>query len=231
MRVRIAVVSDIHGNLMALDAVMTDLEKQAPDAVWCGGDIGWGGPWASECIERVRREGWITVKGNTDIWITGDPQTIDDETTRKSFIDMAAVHDISEDDSNWLLNLPLGYTPAGSVLLVHGTPQSPFIAPEPNGPAAEFAVYEDRAQVVIYGHVHKAFVRRLASGTIVTNPGSVGLPLDDDTASYLLLDRDGADITLTHRRVAYDRRAMIAQVKRSPEPMRSWALERLHAEL
>lgn len=216
---------------MALDAVMTDLDKQSPDAVWCGGDIGWGGAWATECIQRVREAGWTTVKGNTDIWITGDPQTIEDEETRKNFIEMAAIHDVSEDDANWLLNLPLGYSPAGSVLLVHGTPQSPFVGPLPDAPSVEFAPYEDKAQVVVYGHVHRAFVRRLASGTIVANSGSVGLPFDDDTACYLLIDRDGADITLTHRRVAYDRRATIAQLKRTPDPVRSWALEKMNVSL
>lgn len=215
---------------MALDAVMTDIEKQAPDVVWCGGDIGWGGAWANECIQRVREADWITVKGNTDIWITGDPQTISDEETRKTFIEMAAIHNVSEDDANWLLNLPLGYSPAGSVLLVHGTPQSPFVGPLPDAPAAEFAPYEDKAQVVVYGHVHRAFVRRLASGTIVANTGSAGLPFDGESACYLLIDRDGADISLTHRRVDYDRRATIAQLKRTPDPVRSWALEKMNVE-
>jgi putative phosphoesterase len=221
---RIAILSDIHGNLLALDAVMTDMEKHSVDAVWCGGDIGWGGPWASECIDRVREAGWETVRGNTDIWITGDPQTIETEQERRRLADIAAVHAISEDDANWLTSLPLGYTPAGSILLVHGTPQSPFVAPLPDSPPSEFLVYEDQAQVVVYGHVHHAFVRRLAGGTIVANTGSVGMPMDDETASYLLIDRDGVDITMRHRRVTFDRRAVIAQLKRTPEPLRSWAL-------
>ncbi len=227
---RIAVLSDIHGNLMALDAVMTDLEAQAPDAVWCGGDVGWGGPWASECIDRVRSAGWPTVKGNTDVWITGDPQTIDSPEQRKEFMEIAAIHNISAADRDWLTNLPLGYSPAGSILLVHGTPDSPFKAPLPDASASEFAVYEDQAQVVVYGHVHHAFMRRLMGGTIVVNTGAVGMPLDGDTASYLLIDRDGADVTVRHRRVTFDRRAVIAQLKRTAEPLRSWALPKFGVE-
>jgi predicted phosphodiesterase len=216
---RIAVVSDIHGNLLALDAVMTDLEKQGVDEVWCGGDIGWAGPWASECIGRVREQGWATVRGNTDVWITGDPQTIDDPRQRTELEETARAHGISEENAAWLVGLPLGYSPAGSILLVHGTPESPFVAPMPDAPSAEFAPYEGKAALVVYGHVHKAFVRRLKDGTLVANAGSVGLPMDDETACYLLIDRDGPEFTLRHRRVAFDRRAGLAQARQMGGPV------------
>ena len=210
---RIAVVSDIHGNLLALDAVMTDMERFSPDEVWCAGDIGWLGPWATECIDRVRQAGWPTVKGNADVWITGDPQTIEEEAERREFMDVAAAQAISEADSRWLLNLPLGHSGSGSILMVHGTPQSAFEAPLPDAPPGEFAPYENQAALVVFGHVHQAFVRRLSDGTFVANPGSVGIPLDDTTTSYLLIDREGPDFTLRHRRVAYDRRGAIAQAQ------------------
>ena len=215
---RVAVVSDIHGNLMALDAVMTDLEKQAPDQVWCAGDLGWGGPWATECIERVRAAGWITVKGNTDVWITGDPQTIDDRAQRERLEAIAAQHAISASDADWLINLPFGHKAAGGVLMVHGTPDSQFDAPGPDAPANEFAPYEGKG-IVIYGHVHYAFVRRLADATIVCNPGSVGMPQDAETASYLLMDLQGGDAAFRHVRVSYDRRAAIAQAQRMGGPL------------
>jgi predicted phosphodiesterase len=213
---------------MALDAVMTDIESQEPDQVWCGGDIGWGGSWASECIKRVREAGWPTVRGNTDVWITGDPQTVDTEEDRTLLNQLAAIHDISKDDATWLANLPLGYSPAGSILLVHGTPQTPFDAPMPDAPPSAFTPYEDTAAVVVYGHVHRAFVRRLAGGTIVANPGSVGLPQDGDSASYLIIDRLGSEISMCHRRVIFDRRAVIAEARRTPEPLGSRILQYFH---
>src|SRR5918992_5060326 len=111
---RIAVVSDIHGNLLALDAVMTDIERFAPDQVWCAGDIGWLGPWATECIDRVREAGWPTVKGNADVWITGDPQTVEDESERALYEEIAAAHNISQADYKWLTSLPLGHNGPGS---------------------------------------------------------------------------------------------------------------------
>lgn len=215
-------LSDIHGNLLALDAVMDDLDRQKVDEVWCGGDLGWGGPWASECIARVRKEGWPTVRGNTDVWITGDPQTIDDSAKRERFEETARAHAISEDDARWLLNLPLGYSGAGSILLVHASPESPFDAPLPDEPAARFAPYAGKAALVVYAHVHRAFVRRLADGTIVANTGAVGFPMDGDSASYLIIDAQGPEYSLVHRRVPFDRRAGLAQAKELGDPIESW---------
>jgi protein phosphatase len=213
VRVRIAIVSDIHGNLPALEAVVADVEKQSIDEVWCGGDIGWAGPWASECIATVRDGGWTTVKGNADVWITGDPQTVPPGKARTKAERMAHEHAVSEDDARWLLNLPLGHSGPGSILLVHGTPDSQFDAPMPDAPAAEFAPYEGRAAIVVYGHVHRAFVRRLADSTIVCNTGSVGLPMDSDTACYLIVDQRGPEWSLVHRRVNFDREAALARAR------------------
>ncbi|MFN2490506.1 MAG: metallophosphoesterase [Actinomycetota bacterium] len=210
---RIAILSDIHGNLLAFDAVMGDLEKQSPDHIWCGGDIGFLGPRASECIARVREAGWPTVKGNTDVWITGDPQAVEDAGERRSLEEIASAHALSDDDARWLIGLPLGHSGPGSILLVHATPQSPFDAPLPDAPPSEFAPYENAATLVVYAHVHRAFVRRLADGTLVCNTGSVGLPMDGDTASYLLIDGDGPDLTVRHRRVPFDRSAAIEQAR------------------
>lgn len=216
---RIAIVSDIHGNLLALDAVMTDIERFSPDDVWCGGDIAWGGPWPSECIARVRGAGWTTVKGNTDIWITGDPQGVASDEERSETRAVAEAHGVSEEDAAWLVNLPLGHDGPGSLLLVHGTPESPFSGPAPDAPPGEFAVYEGQANIVVCGHVHHAFVRRLADGTIVCNAGSVGLPMDGPTACYALIDQRGPDWTIRHRRVAFDRRAGIAQARQMGGPV------------
>lgn len=212
-RMRVAIVSDIHGNLMALDAVVTDIEKQSVDQVWCGGDLGWGGPWASECIKRVRDYGWPTVRGNADVWITGDPQTITDPERRSTFEEVARQHAIDSEDAKWLLGLPIGHSGPGSLLLVHGTPQSPFDAPGPDSPPAAFAVFEGQAGLTVFGHVHKAFTHRMSDGTLVVNSGSVGLPLDGETACYLIVENTGPELTLVHRRVPFDRRACMAQAK------------------
>lgn len=216
---RIAIVSDIHGNLPALDAVIADVEDQGVDEIWCGGDLAWGGPWGAECVARVRAAGWPTVRGNTDIWVTGDPQTVEDPDDRATLEAMAEAHSLSADDARWLLGLPLGHTGPGSLLLVHATPQSPFVGPMPDAPSAEFAPFEGRATIVVYGHVHRAFVRRLSDGTIVCNSGAVGFPMDGDDACYLVVEQKGAEWTLLHRRVAFDRDAVIAEARRLGGPI------------
>jgi putative phosphoesterase len=210
---RIAVVSDIHGNLPALEAVARDLKRHSPDEVWCAGDLGWVGPWAAECIAWVRAEKWTTIKGNADVWITGDPQTAPDDAERHRLRAVAAAHNLSSEDIAWLLELPFSHSGTGSVLMVHATPESAFDAPLPDAAGGEFAPYEGRASLVLYGHVHRAFVRRLKEGTLVCNPGSVGLPMDADTSSYLLIDLDVPEIILRHQRVAFDRRACIDKAR------------------
>ena len=224
---RIAILSDIHGNLPALEAVTQDIDGQSPDEVWCGGDVAWAGPWAAECIARVREAGWPSVRGNTDVWVTGDPQTVESPEARRETETLAAAHGLSDEDARWLLNLPLGHSGPGSLLLVHGTPESPFDAPMPDAPPAEFQPYEGHAGVVVYGHVHRAFLRRLAEGTIVCNTGSVGLPMDGDTASYLLVDQLGPDLTLRHRRVTYDREGAVQEARRLGGPVAERFLEGL----
>jgi predicted phosphodiesterase len=216
---RIAILSDIHGNLPALEAAVADISSQAPDQIWCGGDIGFAGPWASECIARVRSSGWPTVKGNTDVWITGDPQTAPDDDARSSLRAVAEAHSISADEAGWLLGLPLGHSGTGSILLVHGTPQTPFDAPMPDSPASDFEPYHGSAALVVYAHVHRAFVRRLREGTLVANTGSVGMPMDASTGSYLLVDWDGPEPTLTHRRFTFDRQGALDEARRVGGPV------------
>jgi predicted phosphodiesterase len=225
--VRVAVISDIHGNLVALEAVVADLHAQAPDEIWCAGDLGWSGPWAAECIERVRSEGWTTIKGNTDVWITGDPQTVEGDKQRAEFRALATAHGLGSEDARWLLDLPVGHSGPGSVLMVHGTPETAFDAPLPEAPGSDFTPYEGQASLVLYGHVHRAFVRRLKDGTVVANPGSVGLPMDGPTASYLVIDLNAPDFTLRHRRIEFDRAACIERARAIQGPVGKLFLENL----
>jgi predicted phosphodiesterase len=227
---RVAVLADIHGNLPALEAVVADLDERDADEVWCGGDIAWGGPWASECVARVREFGWPTVKGNTDVWVTGDPQTIESDDERRRMVEIAEAHGIDDDDAQWLVGLPIGHSGPGSVLLVHGTPESPFMGPEPDDSPSDFSPYKGHASLVVFAHVHKAFLRRLEEGTLVCNSGSVGAAKDGMDACYLLMDLDGPTITLRHRRVPYDRDKAVRHAQSVGGPVGDMLLSNIGAD-
>ncbi len=211
---RVAIVSDIHGNLLALEAVLEDIAKRGVDEIWCGGDIAWAGPRARECVALVRDAGWPAVRGNTDVWVAGDPQTIEDPERRAEMARLAEAHELTEEEVLWLVGLPLGHSGEGSLLLVHGTPVSPFDGPEPDAPAAAFDPFKGQADIVVYGHVHRAFTRRLVDGTIVCNPGSVGRSKDGSAATYLLVERVGSEWVLRPRAVSYDVDSAIAEARR-----------------
>src|SRR2546423_5091735 len=119
---RLAVVSDIHGNLPALEAVLADLEKVRPDAVVLGGDLALGGPHPVEVVDRLRQLGWPSVLGNTDEAL--DEQRLP-EKLHATFVGMAAARTremLGPERVDWLTNLPLEWRGDG-VGLVPAAPR------------------------------------------------------------------------------------------------------------
>src|SRR5437867_11070029 len=113
----IAVISDIHGNLWALEAVLQDLDRLGPSQVIVAGDLALGGPRPAECVEFVRRRGYPAIRGNTDEWLTSAPDSVTDA------IGWAATQ-MSDADRRYLAGLPfLWRIPhgAGDLVVVHAT--------------------------------------------------------------------------------------------------------------
>jgi putative phosphoesterase len=207
---RIAIVSDIHGNLTALEAVLADLRETSPDLIFHGGDLADSGSSPVEIVDRVRDLGWQGVVGNTDEMLAM-PETLEEFVSQSSapasiwsaIREMAAATRaaLGEERIAWLRGLPLVQT-HGAMALVHASPESRWKAPTPEASAAELeSVYSPLSRpVAIYGHIHRSFVRSV-SNLVVANTGSVSLSYDGDRrAAYLLLD----DSTPTIRRVEYD---------------------------
>ena len=207
---RIAIVSDIHGNRTAFEAVLADLRKTAPDLVLHGGDLALGGAAPAEIVDRIRDLGWSGVLGNVDEMLP-KPETFAEfasksperETYWKQVEETAAAtrEILGEDRTAWLGSLPL-VVRHERLALVHASPETTWYAPEPAASDAELeSVYGSLgAPVVVYGHIHRPFVRRVAEITIA-NAGSVSLSFDGDwRASYLLMDDDRPSI----RRIEYD---------------------------
>ncbi len=226
---RIAVVSDIHGNRTAFEAVLADLKETAPDLVFHGGDLADGGSSPAEIVDRICELGWQGVVGNADEMLTA-PETLEEFVRQQSphlqplftiVREMAAATraTLGPERLAWLGDLPRILF-HGSMALVHASPDCPWRSPTAEASDSELeSVYKPLGKpVVIYGHIHCAFIRRV-SGMMVANTGSVSLSHDGDCrASYLLLD----ECEPTIRRVEYDVDAELKALANAAIPHAEW---------
>jgi putative phosphoesterase len=222
---RLAIVSDIHGNLTALDAVIADIARRGIERVVHGGDLALVGCQPGEVVDRVRELGWPGVVGNTDelLWCPQELRLQQRRAPRlRALLELLFEHYapatnelLGEERIAWLRRLPAEYS-EHNLVLVHASPGDLWRAPSPDARDAElretFASLE--AEIVVYGHIHHPFVRRPDRLTVI-NSGSVGSPFDGDPrASYLRIDDGEAQII----RVEYDVDAEIALLLKSGYP-------------
>lgn len=212
---RIAIVSDIHGNLTALEAVLADLRETAPDLVLQGGDLADNGSAPAETLDRIRALGWRGVFGNTDEMLFA-PETLkafadaQPSALRPVFAAVQAMADFTRNDLGkerltWLSRLA-AVEMEGPVALVHASPRDTWRAPGPEAADQEIegAFATLTRPVVVYGHIHRPFVRRIGA-RLIANAGSVSLAYDGDPrASYLVIDEADGEASAIVRRVAYD---------------------------
>lgn len=195
---RAAIVTDIHGNLAALEAVLADVRACAPDVVLHGGDLADSGANPVEVVDLIRSLGWQGVMGNTDEMLfrssaleefavtSSAPAAVWDTVRRNAAAARAA---LGEDRLRWLASLPRVMF-LDEFALAHASPNDLWRSPGAQATDAELeAVYASLGRsLVVYGHIHVPFVRQV-NGFVVANAGSVGLPYDGDPrASYLLVD-------------------------------------------
>ena len=206
----LALLYDIHGNSLALDAVLEDAAAQGAGAYLVGGDVALFGPCPEETVARLQELTPATwIRGNGERW-TAHPQDAPEFLRGATSAAREALGDtlVAEHDA-----LPESAPVGERTRAWHGSPVSDVrsFTPEPGDDEAELLVGVTE-QRLIFGHTHLPFARRATAGDVeLVNPGSVGMPLDGDhRAAYALLHDDG---NIEHRRVDYDHDAVPAALR------------------
>jgi predicted phosphodiesterase len=220
---RIAIVSDVHGNLAALEAVLADLEAVAPDVVVHGGDLVLNGPRPAECIDAIRERGWPGVMGNTDEVLVDEGPTAWSKVPAPMVSAMRssaawARERLGEERLAWLAALGGEWRHGADVALVHAVPGNLWPVVRPDAPDDELlSVYGPLgSRIAVYCHIHVPYVRDVGDLT-VANTGAAGSPFDGDPRASYLLITEGSCAT---RRVAYDVERAAAEAEGSGHPLR-----------
>lgn len=249
--VRLALLADVHGNPIALEAVLADAAAQGEiDGYWVLGDLVAHGPDPAGVLERLTAlPGLRCARGNSDRWVaTGerappprealqrDPRLLERHLTLSQGLAWTQGYLTAGGWLDWLAALPLEQRlvlPDGTRLLgVHAAPgrdDGRGVDPALSDPELAAAVAGCGADLVCVAHTHWPLDRR-AAGVRVVNVGSVSNPVapeapPDLRACYALLEADATGYRLRPRRVAYDLRAVIDAVGRARHPAAAWIIE------
>jgi putative phosphoesterase len=225
---RLAIISDMHGNVQALDAVLADLETLEPDGVYCLGDLVGYGAAPNEVIDRIREANIPTVMGNYDDGVGFDRDDcgcayrdpIDRELGQRS-LNWTRAH-TTADHKAFLRSLvpEIRFDVLSTrVLLVHGSPRkmNEYLFEDRPRSSFERLARSSNADVIVFGHTHVPYMK-LVDGVLFVNTGSVGKPKDGDPrACYAILDIEAAS-SATFRRVDYDIAAAAKAIRASDLP-------------
>ena len=218
---KIAVLSDIHGNIAALDAVLAHAGKLEVDVTVNLGDICSGALWPRETADRLMALDLPTIRGNHE------RQVLDGADDTMGLSDAHAKRTLLPDQLGWLASLPSTLRLTDDVLLVHGTPDSDLhyfleTVTEAGVRPATLEEVEERAgaadaPLILCGHTHVPRAVRLPGGRLIVNPGSVGLPAYDDVhpfphaienlsphARYAVVSDESGDWEASFYMIAYD---------------------------
>lgn len=213
---RIAVVSDIHGNLVGLDACLADLQAQGgADVVVAAGDLCLDGPKPKKVLQRLEEVGAQCVRGNTDRYIS-DVHVEAFDGVDDGLIKWAR-NDLGERWVSFLRDLPFALRIGdddNQVLIVHANPKSDdeHIWPDADDATLERFVGDEAATTIAFGHLHLPYAR-IWRGKLLVNVASAGLPKDGDPrASYAILTERSGGWQVKHRRVAFDVKKVATQL-------------------
>ncbi|MHB8621032.1 MAG: metallophosphoesterase family protein [Chloroflexota bacterium] len=223
---RIAALSDVHGNLAALEAVLADIEDTKPDRIVVAGDLVALGPQPTETLARLMAiPNVVAIRGNTERYLA-DPDEAPRRTGSPDYSEdwIASFwwtrQRLAPDELRALETLPI-LAQIDDCLVVHGSLSGDEEGLLPEVESVRQREKADWARLLICGHTHRPFFKQL-DGVMVVNDGSVGWPLDGDPRpSYAIIDHEpneGAEVSI--RRVDYDRSRAIQELRRRDVPWR-----------
>jgi predicted phosphodiesterase len=212
---RVAVVSDLHANRPALEAVLADCPPV--DGWCCAGDVVGYGPHPGFCVEAMREREVPTVLGNHDRAVVTNADFSFNSSAHDGVV--YARRELTDDQRAWLDGLPTARAAFdGRVAVVHGHPEDPdrYVYPalfsgDDVAAARREVPGAERCEVLVCGHTHVQGHERFDE-RLILNPGSVGQPRDGDPrAAYAILDLE--TLAVEERRVEYDVDAMVDAVR------------------
>jgi putative phosphoesterase len=213
---RIAVLSDIHGNLVSLDACLADLEAQGgAEAIVAAGDFCLDGPKPKKVLQRLEQLGVQCLRGNTDRYLA------DEQHEPSEPIDHAQIAwtrgDLGEKWLTWLRELPFALRIGeddNQLLVVHANPKTDdeHLWPDADEATLERMVGDETATTIAFGHLHLPYVR-VWRGKLLVNVASAGLPKDGDPrAGYAIFTERQGGWQVKHRRVPFDVKKVATQL-------------------
>ncbi len=238
---RVAVISDIHGNLISLEAVLADLARAGVEEVVCLGDVAAGGPQPHEVMLRLRELACPCVLGNTDADAVRQVRSVplDEEGRRWVEIDGWCASRLSAEDLALLRSfrstITLSLDDHASMLCFHGSPRSNIADIFPATPDNVLArmLAGHGALVMAGGHTHVPFVRRYRQALLL-NPGSVGLPFEVTVegthhlpwAEYAIVEHEAGRLSAELRRLPIDADRVAQAILQSGMPHAEWLAAR-----
>lgn len=233
----VAVLSDTHGNLTAYETVLADIDARGIDRIFHLGDIAGKGPRGNACANLTRSRCEGTVLGNWDVFLLSEDSTTLSDSARW------IRDELSESNREWMAQLPfsIDLELAGTnVRLFHASSDDVFhrLYPSINGEewndqfrnTVSTGDASPPPTVVVYGDIHHAWSRTMDGRTLI-NCGSVGNPLDETTASYIVLDDSTGQLTWELVRVPYDIETELAVARELQMPgYKPWEHELRTAE-
>nr|WP_263324592.1 metallophosphatase family protein [Neobacillus sp. Marseille-Q6967] len=208
-----AFISDIHGNAVALEAVLADIEKKGADKIYVLGDICYRGPEPKRSLDLVRSLHTEVIKGNADEWVVRGVRKGEVPAPALEMMNRErewTVAQLSSSEITYLEELPSQLhleIEGAEVAAFHATPDSLFEIVLPHADDETLLtkmMKPDSAQVYVYAHIHRPYIRYL-NGKVIMNIGSVGLPFDGlAKASYGIVEITDGKVSTSIERVSFN---------------------------